>query len=288
MWWDCRAFTGASRQLGDTALPPKPESALDTNKTSPQLEALVDKLQQWTVLTVDERNAVLALPCKIEDARAGKYVVREGDRVSHCCLLVAGFAYRQKVVADGGRSISAIHMRGDMVDLQNSLLGVADHSVQTLTSCVLGFIPRDAIRELAFAMPNIGMAMWYDTLVDASIFREWIANNSRRNAGSRIAHLICELGVRLEAAGLGQKVNYQLPMTQEQLADCTGLTSVHVNRTLKALEASGDITRTVREVAIADWDKIKATGDFRSDYLHLGGMDFRPAHVGSATRSLTA
>ena len=261
---------------------------MDTKKTSPHLDALVDKLQQWTVLTADERNAVLALPCKIEDARAGKYVVREGDRVSHCCLLVTGFAFRQKVVADGGRSISAIHMRGDVLDLQNSLLGVADHSVQTLTSCVLGFIPREAIRELAFALPNVGMAIWYDTLVDASIFREWIANIARRNAASRIAHLICEFGVRLEAAGLGQKVNYQLPMTQEQLADCTGLTPVHVNRTLKALEASGDIKRTVRDVAIADWDKISATADFRSDYLHLRGSDSRPPFAGSASRLYTA
>jgi hypothetical protein len=113
------------------------------------------------------------------------------------------------------------------------------------------------------------MALWYDTLVDASIFREWIANVARRNAAARIAHLICEFGVRLEAAGLGEKVNYHLPMTQEQLGDCTGLTAIHVNRTLKLLEATGDITRSVRHVAIADWEKIRRTGDFRSSYLHL-------------------
>ena len=101
------------------------------------------------------------------------------------------------------------------------------------------------------------------------MFREWIANIARRDARARIAHLLCEFGVRLEAAGLGSKIAYQLPMTQEHLADCTGLTPVHVNRTLKGLEASGDITRSVREVAVADWEKISSTADFEEDYLHL-------------------
>ncbi|MEO7541713.1 MAG: Crp/Fnr family transcriptional regulator [Sphingomicrobium sp.] len=262
---------------------------MDLQTAANRLDPLVDKLQQWTTLTPDERAAVLSLPCKVEGAKAGKYIVREGDRPIHSCLLIEGFAFRQKLVADGGRSISAIHMRGDVVDLQNSLLGVADHSVQALNNCTLGFIPREAIREIAFALPNVGMAMWYDTLVDGSIFREWIANITRRNAAARIAHLICEFGVRLEAAGLGQKLNYELPMTQEQLADCTGLTPVHVNRTLKALQLNGDITRSVRHVAIADWAKISATADFRSTYLHLGADESAPsfANFGATPRQFS-
>ena len=233
------------------------------------LEPLVHKLQLWGPLSAADREAVLALPYEVEKADAGSYIVREGDQPTHSCLIISGFAFRQKLVADGGRSISAIHMRGDMVDLQNSLLGVADHSVQALTRCTLAFVPRDAVKALAFGVPSIGMAMWYDTLVDASIFREWIANIARRDAASRIAHLLCEFGVRLEAAGLGSKLAYELPMSQEQLADCTGLTPVHVNRTLRALEASGDITRSVRHVAIADWEKISSTADFAPAYLHL-------------------
>ena len=233
------------------------------------LELLVDKLQLWAPLSAADREAVLALPYEVQKADAASYIVREGDQATHSCLIISGFAFRQKLVADGGRSISAIHMRGDMVDLQNSLLGVADHSVQALTRCTLAFVPRDAVKELAFAVPNVGMAMWYDTLVDASIFREWIANIARRDAASRIAHLLCEFGVRLEVAGLGAKLAYELPMTQDQLAECTGLTAVHVNRTLKALEASGDITRSVRHVAIANWEKISSTADFAPDYLHL-------------------
>jgi CRP-like cAMP-binding protein len=95
-----------------------------------------------------------------------------------------------------------VHMAGDLVDLQNSLLRTADHNVQAFTQVQIARIPREAIRAIAFGRPAIGMAMWYDTLVDASIHREWNANVGRRDALTRLSHLLCEFGVRLEAAGL--------------------------------------------------------------------------------------
>jgi CRP-like cAMP-binding protein len=112
--------------------------------------------------------------------------------------------------------------------------------------------------------------MWMDTLVDGSIFREWITNIGRRDARTRIAHLLCEFSLRLQVAGLGAQTNYELPMTQEQLADSTGLTPVHVNRSLKALEADGHINRrTPRSIVIGDWKKLVELADFNSNYLHL-------------------
>jgi CRP-like cAMP-binding protein len=113
------------------------------------------------------------------------------------------------------------------------------------------------------------MAMWYDTLVDGSIFREWIANIGRRDAHTRMAHLLCEFALRLKVAGLGERDSYELPMTQEQLADATGLTPVHVNRTLRALDQEGLISRDKRAVRISDWKRLVAAGDFDSGYLHL-------------------
>ena len=116
--------------------------------------------------------------------------------------------------------------------------------------------------------------MWTDTLVDGSIFREWIANVGRRDARTRMAHLLCEFSLRLKVAGLGTDDQYELPMTQEQLADATGLTSVHVNRTLKALERDGLIQRSnPRFVQIGDWRKLAEAGDFDSNYLHLRGNE---------------
>jgi CRP-like cAMP-binding protein len=111
--------------------------------------------------------------------------------------------------------------------------------------------------------------MWYATLVDGSIFREWIVNVGRRDARTRIAHLLCEFVLRLELADLGGPAGYELPMTQEQLADATGLTSVHVNRMLRDLTRDGLIGRTHRNVTIADWRKLSDEADFDPAYLHL-------------------
>jgi CRP-like cAMP-binding protein len=230
---------------------------------------MLRKLEYSGPLSDSDREAVLALPHTLKSIEPQGYIVREGDKPSHSCLLRTGFVYRHKIVANGARQICSIHMAGDIVDLQNSLLGTADHNVQALTRAEVALIPRTAIRAIAFERPAVGMAMWFDTLVDGSIFREWIANVGRRDARTRLAHLLCEFALRLEAAGLGKHDDYTLPMTQEQLADCTGLTSVHVNRTLRGLDIDGVIKRTSRSVTVEDWKRLAAEGDFRSGYLHL-------------------
>jgi CRP-like cAMP-binding protein len=217
-----------------------------------------------------DRDALLALPHIVKTFEPHHYVVRERDQATHSCVLLSGFAVRHKIVAGGLRQIVAIHMKGEMVDLQNSLLGVADHSVQMLTAGKVAMIPREEIVRVAFERPEVGKAMWIDTLVDGSIFREWIANVGRRDARTRIAHLLCEFSMRLTHAGLGHETGFTLPMTQEQLGDATGLTSVHVNRTLKSLEAEGLIERvSPRAVTIGDWKKLAGAGDFDSGYLHM-------------------
>ncbi len=123
----------------------------------------------------------------------------------------------------------------------------------------------------------LGKAMWVETLVDGSIFRDWMANVGRRDARQRVAHLLCEFALRLEAAGLGETCNYTLPMTQEQIADAVGLTSVHVNRTLQALDSEGLTRRTKREVIIDDWKKLAEAGDFDPTYLHMPSAPARAA-----------
>jgi CRP-like cAMP-binding protein len=237
--------------------------------TSQTLLPMLHKLKLWMELTAEDQKAVLALPHVVRKFAAQQYIVRDGEKPRHSCLLLAGFAFRHKVTGDGGRQIVSIHMKGDLVDLQNSLLRRSDHNVQALTEIELALIPIEAVQSLAFDRPLVGKAMWYETLVDASIFREWTLNVGRRSATARTAHLLCEFAVRLEVAGLGEQCDYELPMTQEQLADALGLTSVHVNRTLKALEAEGLIERRHRSVKIADWKKLAQVGDFDSSYLHL-------------------
>jgi CRP-like cAMP-binding protein len=244
-----------------------------TQSSESPLTPMIRKLELWKRLTAEEEAAVLALPFHLVEMTPSQYVVRDGEEATHTCLLISGFAIRQKLARNGGRSINAVHMRGDIVDLQNSLLGQADHSVQALTKSIFARLPRAAIIDLAIRFPNIGLAMWYDTLVDASIFREWILNIARRDAKVRIAHLLCEFGIRLEALGLGDRSSYEFPLTQEQIADATGMTPVHVNRSLRSLDERGLIARSSRYVVVANWSELKQAGEFDEAYLHLGGVN---------------
>lgn len=249
---------------------------MNTSTSPPILEPLVRKLCYRVELDAADRAAILALPCTVKLVERHHYLVREHDAATHSALMLSGYSVRSKMVATGARQIVSIHMKGEMVDLQNSLLGKADHSVQMLTSSKVAMIPREEVLKLAAERPMVARAMWIDTLVDASIFREWIANVGRRDARTRIAHLLCEFSLRLKIAGIGNNGGYELPMTQEQLGDATGLTSVHVNRTIKALEAEGLIERTdPRSIHMGDWRKLADAGDFDSNYLHL--RDNEPA-----------
>lgn len=244
------------------------------------LAAMAGKLRQWGFLNDQDEEALLALPHRTVAFRPQEYIVREGDKPQTSCLMVSGFSFRHKVAGNGGRQIFSIHMRGDLADLQNSLLGTADHNLQALTHVEAALIPVEAVQNIAYARPTIGRSMWYETLVDASIFREWTLNVGRRDARTRTAHLLCEFALRLEAAGLGERLDYELPMTQEQLADALALTSVHTNRTLMHLATEGLISRKQRSVQIRNWRGLIDIGDFDPAYLHLNRQS------GAATDSL--
>jgi CRP-like cAMP-binding protein len=232
------------------------------------LNTLVRKLALLVDLDEQDRLALGRLPCSVASVRAGHHLIREGAAPTDCCLLVDGYACRYKVTSAGGRQIVSFHMRGDILDLQHLLLSKADHDVQAFTAATVAWIPNAALRALARERPRIGDALWKDTLIDSSIFREWVLNVGRRDAKARIAHMLCEFLVRCEAAGLGSAERFDLPMSQELIADATGLTSVHVNRMLRALEEDGVIRRHGREIRVGDWDLMKRVADFDPVYLH--------------------
>ena len=234
------------------------------------LTPLLQKLAYRADFDEAEKKAILALPFAIKRLERAQFLVREREIATHSCVMLSGYSIRSKLVGSGNRQIVSIHMKGEVVDLQNSLLQTADHSVQMLTEGRVAMIPRQAVIDLTLEYPRVGHAMWIDTLVDGSIFREWITNIGRRQARERMAHLLCEFSLRLRVAGLGADNEYELPMTQEQLADATGMTPVHVNRTIKTLEQEGLIERSnPRAIRIGDWRKLADAGDFDSSYLHL-------------------
>jgi CRP-like cAMP-binding protein len=196
------------------------------------------------------------------------YLVREGEASRDCTLLVSGYAYRQKLVRDGARQILSISIPGEFVDVENLLLLASDHHVQALTRAEIVLVPKPALLDLAQERVAIGQALWLDTLVDGAIFREWVVNVGRRDARTRIAHLLCEMVMRLESSGLGAKGAYEFPLTQEKLADATGLTAVHTNRVLQTLRRDGLISLTSQSLTVLDWLQLQTVGDFNPRYLH--------------------
>ena len=217
-----------------------------------------------------DREAVLALPFTMREIDAGRYIVREGQPLKVCTVLVEGFAFRQKITAEGGRQIVSVHIPGDFFDLEGALLKVADHNVQALTRAKIASVPEARVIEIIENFPRLARAMWIDTLIDASIFREWVMNVGRRDARQRIGHLLCETALRMELAGLCKKTaSFHFPLTQEQLADATGLTPVHVNRSMKAMETEGLIIREKKQLRIPDWHRLCDSSGFNALYLHL-------------------
>lgn len=232
------------------------------------LQPLLSKLAGHASLEEGDRRALSALHCVVRSVDQGSTLFRVGDQAASCFVVLKGLVCRHKVLANGARHILSVHMTGDGIDLHNAWLPTSSHNIQALTPATVALLPARALADLMLLNPAIAQAFLVETLLDSSIQREWTANVGGRDGSTRIAHLFCELGLRLEAAKLGQRHRYDLPMTQEQIADAMGLTPVHVNRVLQGLRAAGLVSREKSPMSIPDWDRLAEAGDFQNDYLH--------------------
>ncbi|WP_375460006.1 Crp/Fnr family transcriptional regulator [uncultured Enterovirga sp.] len=230
---------------------------------------LVRKLESIFALSEDEKSAIAALPMRVAALGADQDIAREGDSPSHCCLILGGYAAVTKLLLTGQRQITAFQIAGDMPDLLSLHLETMDSGISTLTPCQVAFIEHKAIRDLCRQFPRITDALWRATLIEASIFKEWIANVGQRTAYPRLAHLLCETLVRSEAVGLAEDHTCEFPVTQRELGEATGMTEVHVNRTLKALKDAGLISLNAKKLQATDWAGLKGAGQFDAGYLHL-------------------
>jgi CRP-like cAMP-binding protein len=230
---------------------------------------LIRKLESVFTLTDDERQALETLPMQVAVIKDHQDIVREGDRPSRSCLILSGFACVYKTTAQGKRQIVSFAIAGDIPDLQSLHLKVLDTSISTLSPCQVGFVPHEALRKLCARYPRLAGAFWREALIDAAIFREWVMNVGQREGASRLAHLLCELLVRLRAVDLVEDHVCELPITQVEFADALGFTAVHVNRVFQQLRAEGLIVTEGTRLTIPDWDRLKQVGEFDPTYLHL-------------------
>jgi CRP-like cAMP-binding protein len=230
---------------------------------------MIRKIESVFTLTDDERQALENLPMQLAVIKDDQDIVREGDRPSRSCLILSGFTATYKISGDGKRQIMNFSIAGDIPDLQSLHLKVLDCSIGTLSTCRVGFITHEALRDLCERCPRITAAFWRETLIEAAIFREWLLNVGRREAYNRVAHLFCEMLVRLRAVGLAKDDACDLPITQGEFADAFGITTVHVNRVLQQMRADGLIVTKGTRLTIPDWDRLKEVGEFTPGYLHL-------------------
>jgi CRP-like cAMP-binding protein len=230
---------------------------------------LIHKLEAAFHLSDDERRALENLPMQRASIKADQDLVREGDCLARCSLILSGFACTYKATAAGKRQIVSFNLPGDVPDLQSLHLKVLDNSVSTISPCSIGFINHDSLRDVCVRYPRITAAFWRETLIHAAIFREWVLNVGRREAYTRMAHVLCELVVRLRAVGLVEDHACNLPITQSEFADALGYIAVHVNRMLKELRADGLIELKAERLFVRDWEKLVQAGEFDPTYLHL-------------------
>jgi CRP-like cAMP-binding protein len=243
----------------------------------PEHNVLIRKLRSIDPLADDEKQCLATLPFSTRSVAADQDVVREGDRPSECCLVVEGFLCRYKLTDKGKRQIFSFHLPGDIPDLQSLHIKVMDHSLMTLTPSKLAFIKHESLMRVTHKCPRVADVLWRDTLIDAAVFREWLVGIGRRSGETRIAHLLCEVLVRMRAVGLAHGQECELPITQAELGDALGLSTVHVNRCLQALRGKGLITLRGSVLNVANWEGLKEAGEFDPTYLHLDGEAERAA-----------
>jgi CRP-like cAMP-binding protein len=230
----------------------------------------IRKLGQFSELDDNEKSALEhAAGARTRRLAPREDIVRQGDHLQHVNLMLDGWACRYKVLEDGRRQVMAFLIPGDMCDLRMYLLRRMDHSIGVLSHATVVELPMDAVAELTTTYPRLRDAFHWNSLVEEASAREWIVNLGRRNATERMAHLFCELFIRLKAVGLVDGMTFEFPVTQELLSDAVGLSAVHVNRTLMDLREARLVSLKGRTLTILDVDRLKAAGLFNADYLHL-------------------
>ena len=231
---------------------------------------LVCKLEQFTRLSAEDR-AVLdrAAAERVRVFGAREDIIREGDRPRDVNLFLTGWACRYKQLEDGRRQIVAFFLPGDLCDHNVFILREMDHHIGTLTPVTVAELSREAFERITLDHPRILQALWWETLVNAAVQREWTVNLGQRDAVERMAHLMCELFVRLRSIGLTEGDGCAFPITQSDLAEATGMSTVHVNRTLMELRKRQLLTLKGRRLTIPDLDALMAAGLFNPNYLHL-------------------
>jgi CRP-like cAMP-binding protein len=230
---------------------------------------VASKLEAFTKLSSEDRAALAQVSRNFRFVEARRDVISEGDNPRHVHLVLEGWACRHKQLPDGKRQIVSLFVPGDFCDVNVYILKYMDHSIAAITRLKVAMITPDEMNALTADRPRITQALWWHELVTAAIQREWTLNLGQRSAYERLGHLLMELYMRLAAVGRAADGRCDFPLTQNDLADATGLTAVHVNRTLQELRRDGLIELERKQLRIRDLERLMDASMFNTNYLHL-------------------
>lgn len=233
---------------------------------------LILKLERRDVLQAAEREALQNVEFNCRTCGVGEVVVPQGKTVNESTLLLDGFAGRVVAMKSGRRQITALHVVGDFVDLHSFVLKRMDHSIEALTPCRVAAIPHADLTQITERFPHLTRMLWLLTVIDGAIHRAWLSAFGRRSALERTAHLVCELFLRLQVVGKTDRQSFRLPLTQMELSEILGVSSIHLNRVIQELRRGGLLKWQEQVVTIVDWDKLAGCAVFDPTYLDLENL----------------
>ena len=233
------------------------------------IESLLLNLESHDIVSPREQALLRGMITRDRRFKVDEDIVAEGSRPTHSTLIVEGFAARYKYMADGTRQITSLHVAGDFVDLHAFLLKTMDHGIVAMSPCHVAFMEHSDLKRITETEPHLSRLLWLDTVVDGAIHREWIVAMGRRSKKEHIAHLFCEIYVRLRVVQQTTGFSFHFPLTQLELADVLGISIVHLNKTLQILRKEGLLTWVSQTLTILDWPQLIKLAQFDPTYLSL-------------------
>jgi CRP-like cAMP-binding protein len=238
---------------------------------------LLQRLEMLKPLRPEDRQLIAELPMTVVSLASREQVNRSAlhDELApaRCTLVLSGFLAAHQTIGPEQRQITSFFVPGDIADLHSLYLAGIDHGLTAVGTSVVAFVPHAALHAAMDKSPQLAGAFWRQSLVQAVTFREWLTNLGRREAIARVAHLVCELAVRLRAVDVARDWSFSIPWTQSDIADACGISSVHANRVVQKLRRLGLLDWSGRKIAIRDWSGLAALGGFSDDYLVVSSID---------------
>jgi CRP-like cAMP-binding protein len=229
----------------------------------------VRRLENFEALSAGEKQAILEVSENVRTLGPRNLIIQEGDKPHNASLVLDGIACRYKLLADGGRQITAFLIPGDLCDGHMFVLDEMDHSIGTISACTIADIDPQTLAAITQKYPRIARALWWTSLSEKAVLREWLTNVGRQPADKRTARLLCELFMRLQAVGKAKGNSFEVPLSQIDLADATALSTVHINRVLRKFRERRLVAVERRSITIRNVEALMSFAEFYSNYLHL-------------------